>query len=220
MFCDPDNCLVLLFLGWPFIFCAIKNGKQITASTNNLTLSSCFLPAYLWQLMRFSILRLLKNLRCQSQGKEISDADILNWANNKVKKSGKTTQMESFKVLSSIAYCSSFFLFCWEILPGSSLNIIFLSSFPLLFSLSLQDKSLSNGIFFLELLSAVKPRVINWKLVTKGEDGMLFSHHIKSNICLLPCGKSSILGLWCVCLGDKTCTLFCMCTEMKAAEWN
>ncbi|KAG1327304.1 Fimbrin-5 [Cocos nucifera] len=102
---------------------------EITASTNNLTLSSCFLPAYLWQLMRFSILQLLKNLRCYSQGKEISDADILNWANNKVKKSGKTTQMESFK-----------------------------------------EKSLSNGIFFLELLSAVKPRVINWKLVTKGED--------------------------------------------------
>lgn len=35
-----------------------------------------------------------------------------------------------------------------------------------------QDKSLSTGIFFLELLSAVEPRVVNWNLVTKGETGM------------------------------------------------
>ncbi|KAA3459203.1 fimbrin-5-like isoform X1 [Gossypium australe] len=78
--------------------------------------------------MRFSMLQLLKNLRTHSQGKEITDADILNWANNKVKKAGRTSQMESFK-----------------------------------------DKSLSSGIFFLELLSAVEPRVVNWGLVTKGE---------------------------------------------------
>jgi hypothetical protein len=38
---------------------------------------------------------------------------------------------------------------------------------------SLQDKSLSNGIFFLQLLSAVEPRVVNWNLVTKGESGMI-----------------------------------------------
>lgn len=37
----------------------------------------------------------------------------------------------------------------------------------------MQDKSLSNGLFFLELLSAVEPRVVNWNLVTKGESGML-----------------------------------------------
>ncbi|CAB4308515.1 unnamed protein product [Prunus armeniaca] len=61
-------------------------------------------------------------------GKEMTDADILNWANNKVKSTGRTSRMESFK-----------------------------------------DKSLSNGIFFLELLSAVEPRVVNWNLVTKGE---------------------------------------------------
>lgn len=32
---------------------------------------------------------------------------------------------------------------------------------------------MSNGIFFLELLSAVEPRVVNWNLVTKGESGMI-----------------------------------------------
>ncbi|KVH99164.1 Calponin homology domain-containing protein [Cynara cardunculus var. scolymus] len=31
------------------------------------------------------------------------------------------------------------------------------------------DKSLSNGIFFLELLTAVEPRVVNWNLVTRGQ---------------------------------------------------
>ncbi|XP_075093759.1 fimbrin-2-like isoform X2 [Nicotiana tabacum] len=34
---------------------------------------------------------------------------------------------------------------------------------------SFKDKSLSTGIFFLELLSSVHPRAVNWSLVTKGE---------------------------------------------------
>ncbi|MBA0715415.1 hypothetical protein Golax_014312, partial [Gossypium laxum] len=63
--------------------------------------------------MRYNILQLLKNLRFHSHGKEITDVDILRWANTK-------------------------------------------------------DKSLSDGIFFLELLSAVQPRSVNWSLVTKG----------------------------------------------------
>lgn len=74
------------------------------------------------------MLQLLRNLRSHSRGKEMTDADILKWANNKVKSTGRTSQMQSFK-----------------------------------------DKSLSNGIFFLELLSTVEPRVVNWNLVTKGE---------------------------------------------------
>jgi hypothetical protein len=59
------------------------------------------LSALLWQLMRFNILQLLNKLRYHSQGsegKEITDADILKWANNKVKASGRTSRMESFKV--------------------------------------------------------------------------------------------------------------------------
>ncbi|XWS59450.1 hypothetical protein CRYUN_Cryun08bG0122900 [Craigia yunnanensis] len=84
--------------------------------------------AFLWQLMRFNMLQLLKSLRSCSRGKEITDADIINWANRKVKSTGRTTQIESFK-----------------------------------------DKSLSTGLFFLELLSDVEPRAVNWNLVTKGE---------------------------------------------------
>nr|ADE75748.1 unknown [Picea sitchensis] len=34
---------------------------------------------------------------------------------------------------------------------------------------SFKDKSLTNGIFFLELLTAVEPRVVSWNVVTKGE---------------------------------------------------
>ncbi|GFP91177.1 fimbrin-2 [Phtheirospermum japonicum] len=83
--------------------------------------------AYLWQLMRYNMLQLLKNLRFHSHGKEITDADILEWANSKVKNSGSQSHMGSFK-----------------------------------------DKSLSDGVFFLELLSAVHPRSVNWSLVTKG----------------------------------------------------
>jgi hypothetical protein len=41
---------------------------------------------------------------------------------------------------------------------------------------TLQDKSLSDGIFFLELLSAVQPRAVNWSLVTKGVTGKLSSN--------------------------------------------
>ena len=78
-------------LGLNFVQEEKKNGS-ITS------LSVFLLPAFLWQLMRTSILQLLKNLRSHSKEKEITDADILIWANNKVKESGKTSHIESFKV--------------------------------------------------------------------------------------------------------------------------
>jgi hypothetical protein len=59
--------------------------------------------AYLWQLMRCTILQLLKNLRFHSHGKEITDADILEWANSKVSNSGSQSRMDSFKVTIFIA---------------------------------------------------------------------------------------------------------------------
>lgn len=58
-----------------------------------------FFSAFLWQLMRFSMLLLLRNLRSHSQGKEITDTDILTWANKKVKSVGRKSQMDSFKVI-------------------------------------------------------------------------------------------------------------------------
>ncbi|XP_010270120.1 PREDICTED: fimbrin-5 [Nelumbo nucifera] len=118
-----ENCNQVVRIGKELNFSLVNvAGNDIVQGNKKLIL------AFLWQLMRFNILQLLKNLKIHSQGKEITDADILNWANAKVKSSGRSSQMESFK-----------------------------------------DKNLSNGKFFLELLSAVEPRVVNWKLVTKGE---------------------------------------------------
>ncbi|KAL1091782.1 hypothetical protein V6Z11_D07G181000 [Gossypium hirsutum] len=111
----------------------VKIGKQLKFSLVNIAGNDIvqgnkkLILAYLWQLMRFNILQLLKNLRSHSHGKEITDVDILRWANTKVSNSGSQSRMDSFK-----------------------------------------DKSLSDGIFFLELLSAVQPRSVNWSLVTKG----------------------------------------------------
>ncbi|KAI4340995.1 hypothetical protein MLD38_025777 [Melastoma candidum] len=121
-----ENCNQVIKIGKDLNFSLVNvAGNDIVQGNKKLIL------AFLWQLMRFTMLQLLKNLRLHSQGKEgkeVTDADILNWANDKVKMADRTSQMESFK-----------------------------------------DKSLSSGIFFLELLSAVEPRVVNWILVTKGE---------------------------------------------------
>ncbi|KAJ1415584.1 CH domain superfamily [Sesbania bispinosa] len=118
-----ENCNQVIKIGKDLNFSLVNvAGNDIVQGNKKLLL------AFLWQLMRFTMLQLLKNLRSHSQGKEITDADILNWANNKVKRAGRTSQIDSFK-----------------------------------------DKNLSSGVFFLELLSSVEPRVVNWSLVTKGE---------------------------------------------------
>ncbi|XP_074561681.1 fimbrin-2-like, partial [Curcuma longa] len=112
----------------------IKIGKQLKFSLVNIAGNDIvqgnkkLLLAFVWQLMRYNILQLLKNLRFHSNEKEIKDVDILDWANNQVKNCGRHSHMDSYK-----------------------------------------DRSLSSGIFFLDLLSAVERRVVNWNLVTKGE---------------------------------------------------
>ncbi|KAL6214285.1 hypothetical protein ACLB2K_013721 [Fragaria x ananassa] len=117
-----ENCNQVVKIGKQLKFSLVNvAGNDIVQGNKKLIL------AYLWQLMRFNILQLLKNLRFHSHGKEISDADILEWANTKVSNTGSQSCMKSFK-----------------------------------------DKNLSDGIFFLELLSSVQPRVVNWSLVTRG----------------------------------------------------
>lgn len=118
-----ENCNQVIKIGTQLKFSLVNQaGNDFVQGNKKLIL------AFLWQLMRFHMLQLLKNLRSHSQGKEITDGDILKWANKKVKITGRASQIESFK-----------------------------------------DKQLSSGIFFLQLLSAVEPRVVNWNLVTKGE---------------------------------------------------
>ncbi|XP_058745416.1 fimbrin-2-like [Vicia villosa] len=117
-----ENCNQVVKIGKQLKFSLVNvAGNDIVQGNKKLIL------AYLWQLMRYNILQLLKNLRFHSRGKEITDADILEWANSKVSSTGSQSSMHSFK-----------------------------------------DKRLSDGIFFLELLSSVQPRAVNWGLVTKG----------------------------------------------------
>lgn len=117
-----ENCNQVVKLGKQLKFSLVNvAGNDIVQGNKKLIL------AYLWQLMRYNILQLLKNLRFRSNGKEITDADILEWANTKVRNTGSKSQINSFK-----------------------------------------DRSLSDGIFFLDLLSAVQPRAVNWSLVTRG----------------------------------------------------
>ncbi|XP_058743460.1 fimbrin-2-like [Vicia villosa] len=117
-----ENCNQVVKIGKQLKFSLVNvAGNDIVQGNKKLIL------AYLWQLMRYNILQLLKNLRFHSRGKEITDADILEWANSKVSSTGSQSSMNSFK-----------------------------------------DKRLSDGIFFLELLSSVQPRAVNWGLVTKG----------------------------------------------------
>ncbi|KAI4354181.1 hypothetical protein L6164_003073 [Bauhinia variegata] len=122
LFKKVENCNQVVKIGKQLKFSLVNiAGNDIVQGNKKLIL------AYLWQLMRCNILQLLKNLRFHSHGKEINDADILQWANSKVSSTGSQIHMDSFK-----------------------------------------DKSLADGIFFLELLSSVQPRAVNWGLVTKG----------------------------------------------------
>ncbi|XP_078437708.1 fimbrin-5-like [Wolffia australiana] len=118
-----ENCNQVVRIAKELKFSMVNiDGQDINQGNKKLIL------AFLWQLMRFNILQLLKNLRSCSEKREVSDADILDWANETVRRAGRTSRVENFR-----------------------------------------DKSLSNGLFFLELLSSVQSRVVNWSIVTKGE---------------------------------------------------
>ncbi|MCO5608127.1 hypothetical protein L7F22_062333 [Adiantum nelumboides] len=121
LFRKVENCNQVISIGRSLKLSVVNiAGNDVVQGNRKLVL------AYLWQLMRYNMLHLLRTIKYK--GKEVSDADILEWANSKVKSSGKKSSMESFK-----------------------------------------DKSLSTGVFFLDLLAAVEPRVVNWQLVTRGE---------------------------------------------------
>jgi plastin-1 len=96
-------------------------GSDIVDGTRTLVLG------LVWQLMRLSINHTLASI--SNTGKGVTDQDIVRWANETVKKSGKSSTMRSFK-----------------------------------------DPSLSNAVFFLDLLNGVRPGIVDYSLVTKGAD--------------------------------------------------
>jgi len=118
-----ENCKYAVDLGKadPFKFSLVGiGGKDLFDGNKTLTL------AIVWQLMRAHVVSILKGLSAK-QGGQVTDQDIIRWANDTVKNSGKSSKMDHF-----------------------------------------QDPSLKTGVFFIELLSAVRPGVIDDSLVTDG----------------------------------------------------
>jgi len=96
-------------------------GSDIVDGTRTLVLG------LVWQLMRISITQTLATL--SKGGRGVTDQDMVRWANDTVKKGGKSSTMRSFK-----------------------------------------DPSLSNAIFFLDLLNGVRPGIVDYSLVYAGND--------------------------------------------------
>ncbi|CAI5954357.1 unnamed protein product [Closterium sp. NIES-64] len=108
-------------------------GNDIVSGNRKLILG------FLWQLMHLHMVSLLQHLR---HNHELSDGDILQWANERVEKAKRSSRMQSFK-----------------------------------------DPRLSSGLFFLDLMFAVEPRVINWDIVTRGaneEEKLQNAHYVIS----------------------------------------
>ena len=105
-------------------------------------------------MMREHVIQTLRSL--SSAGVEITDNDMINWANTAVKNSGKKSQMSNFK-----------------------------------------DPSLGSSHFFLDLLNAIKPGIVNYELVTPAATGMMFrvligrgSSQTECSICRFYCAKT------------------------------
>jgi len=89
-FKQVENCNYAIVLGKQLKFSLVGiGGQDINAGNKKLTL------AVVWQAMRYFVLNFLKKM--SKNGREITEQDIITWANNKVRAAGKSTSMESFK---------------------------------------------------------------------------------------------------------------------------
>ncbi|KAJ3131152.1 hypothetical protein HK101_004791, partial [Irineochytrium annulatum] len=95
-------------------------GSDITDGQKTLTLG------LVWQLMREHVIQTLKTL--SKSGVEITDADLIQWANATVQRGGKGAKISSFK-----------------------------------------DPNLRSGIFFLDLLNAMKKGIVDYDLISRGQ---------------------------------------------------
>jgi len=119
-FKEVENCNYAVDIGKDMKFSLVGiGGSDLNDGNKTLTL------ALVWQLMRFHVISILKKL--SSSGKEVTDQDMIDWANQTVQESGKSTHMSNFK-----------------------------------------DSSLRDSKFFLDLLAAVKPRIVDYDLITDG----------------------------------------------------
>jgi len=89
-FKQVENCNYAVMLGKGLKFSLVGvAGSDIQDANRKLTL------ALVWQMMRYFILNYLRNM--SKGGREVTEDDIIRWANNKVSSSGKSTHMDSFK---------------------------------------------------------------------------------------------------------------------------
>jgi plastin-1 len=97
--------------------------------------------ALIWQMMKLHVFSILSKIN--KFGGEPTQEDILNWANQKVKSSGKDAQMKDFK-----------------------------------------DASLSSSKFLIDLLNALRPRVVDYSLVTNANTGNFWYLKVVLNVSL------------------------------------
>lgn len=115
-----SNCNYAVVLGKQLKLSLVTTGGSDIVDGNKK-----LLLGFTWQLMRYHMLKFLASLA--RGGKQLTDEDLLSWANETVAKSGKKTSIKNF-----------------------------------------QDTNIATGLFFIDLLAAVEPKIIDWGLVTDG----------------------------------------------------
>jgi len=88
-FKQVENCNYAVELGKKLKMSLIATGgPDINNGNKTLTLG------LVWQMMRYYILSYLKKI---SKGKPLTESDIIEWCNHKVKEGGKSSKMDSFQ---------------------------------------------------------------------------------------------------------------------------
>jgi plastin-1 len=120
---ENDNYAVLLGKTLKFSLVNIA-GSDIADGNKKLLLG------LVWQLMRLHCLRFLANLAAKKfGGKQVTDDQLVNYANELVSKGGRSSRMKSFS-----------------------------------------DPTLATGMFFLDLMHVINPKMIDWDIVQAGEN--------------------------------------------------
>lgn len=105
-----ENCNYTLILGKSLKFSLVGiGGSDIHDANKTLTLG------FVWQLMREHVIQTLKTL--SNNGKDITDQDMIQWANQSVISTGKATKMANFRD-SSLATSHFFLDLLASIKPG------------------------------------------------------------------------------------------------------
>jgi len=117
-----SNCNYAVVLGKQLKLSLVNiGGNDIVDRNKKLVLGMT------WQLMRYHMIKFLASV--STNGKPVTDKDILEWCNNTVKEGGKSTRINGFN-----------------------------------------DSEIGKGVYFVHLLAGVEPEIIDWNLVTEGNN--------------------------------------------------